>query len=228
MGLFTPDKEKLAAARDRLLAEIEANARETENWTGRPRFSDAVMAAMARVPRHEFVRPGDIAAAYANRPQAIGFGQTISQPYIVALMSDLLDLKDSDRVLEIGTGSGYQTAVLAELGARVFSIECVDKLARPAAERLESMGCDTVEVRTGDGFEGWPDRAPFDAIIVTAAGPVIPPALLDQLRPGGRLVMPVGDPRRTQWLTVVHKDANGKITTRPVLEVVFVPLTGGD
>ena len=228
MGIFTVDRKKLAKARakalERLLAEIEANARETENWTGRPRFSDAVMAAMARVPRHEFVRPGDIAAAYANRPQAIGFGQTISQPYIVALMSDLLDLKDSDRVLEIGTGSGYQTAVLAELGARVFSIECVDKLARPAAERLESMGCDTVEVRTGDGFEGWPDRAPFDAIIVTAAPELTPPALVEQLAKGGRMVIPLGRPHETQFLTLITKDAAGKVKDHALLPVAFVPM----
>ncbi len=227
MGLFTPDEEKLANARDRLLAEIEANAGETESWTGRARFSDAVMAAMARVPRHEFVRPDDIAAAYANRPQAIGFGQTISQPYIVALMSDLLDLKDSDRVLEIGTGSGYQTAVLAELGARVFSIECVEKLARPAAVRLAEMGCDTVEVLTGDGFEGWPDRAPFDAIIVTAAPELTPPALVEQLAKGGRMVIPLGRPHETQFLTLITKDAAGKVKEHALLPVAFVPMVRG-
>jgi protein-L-isoaspartate(D-aspartate) O-methyltransferase len=131
-------------------------------------------------------------------------------------------------VLEIGTGSGYQAAVLAEIVKRVHTIEIVEPLARQAESRLRRLGYRNIDVRAGDGYRGWPEHAPFDAIIVTAAGPVIPPALLDQLRPGGRLVMPVGDPRRTQWLTVVHKDANGKITTRPVLEVVFVPLTGGD
>ncbi len=235
MGLFTPDTEKLAAARakarKRLLAEIEANARETESWTGRARFSDAVMAAMARVPRHQFVRPGDEAAAYANRPQAIGFGQTISQPYIVALMSDLLDLKDSDRVLEIGTGSGYQTAVLAELGARVFSIECVDKLARPAAVRLEGMGLDTVEVRTGDGFGGWPEDvspgAPFDAIIVTAAPERTPQALIEQLAKGGRMVIPLGRAHETQFLTLVTKDDAGKVREHALLPVAFVPMVRG-
>ena len=227
MGLFTPNPEKLDAARDRLLAEIEANARETENWTGRPRFSDAVMAAMARGPRHEFVRPNDIAAAYANRPQAIGFGQTISQPYIVALMSDLLDLKDSDRVLEIGTGSGYQRAVLGELGARVFSVECVDKLARPAAERLAGMGLDTVEVLTGDGFKGWPDKAPFDAIIVTAAPELTPPALVEQLTKGGRMVIPLGRPHETQFLTLITKDDAGKVREHPLLPVAFVPMVRG-
>ncbi len=227
MGLFTPDKEKLAAARKRLLAEIEANARETESWTGRAFFSPAVMAAMARVPRHEFVRPDDAAAAYANRPQPIGFGQTNSQPYIVALMSDLLDLKDTGRVLEIGTGSGYQTAVLAELGAKVFSLECVDKLARPAAVRLAGMGCDTVEVRTGDGFEGWPDQAPFDAIIVTAAPELTPPALVEQLAKGGRMVIPLGRARETQFLTLITKDAAGKVQETPLLPVAFVPMVRG-
>ncbi len=229
--MFTAHKEKLATAqakaRERLLAEIEANARETESWTGRPRFSDPVMAAMARVPRHEFVRPDDIAAAYANRPQAIGFGQTISQPYIVALMSDLLDLKDSDRVLEIGTGSGYQTAVLAELEGRILSIESVDNLARPAAERLEGMGCDTVEVRTGDGFKGWPEQAPFDAIIVTAAPERTPRALVEQLAKGGRMVIPLGRPHETQFLTLVTKDAAGGVREHALLPVAFVPMVPG-
>ncbi len=227
MGIFTVDKEKLATARKRLLAEIEANARETESWTGRPKFSVAVMAAMARVPRHEFVRPSDIAAAYANRPQAIGFGQTISQPYIVALMSDLLDLKDTGRVLEIGTGSGYQTAVLAELAGRVFSIECVGKLARPAAERLEGMGCDNVEVSTGDGFEGWPEQAPFDAIIVTAAPERTPRALIEQLAKGGRMVIPLGRAHETQFLNLVTKDTAGKVQEHALLPVAFVPMVPG-
>ena len=227
MGLFTPNTEKLAAARERLLAEIEANARETENWTGRPRFSDAVMAAMARVPRHEFVRPNDIAAAYANRPQAIGFGQTISQPYIVALMSDLLDLKDSDRVLEIGTGSGYQTAVLAELGGKVFSLECVDKLAGPARKRLAGMGYDNVEVQTGDGFDGWLEQGPFDAIIVTAAPERIPDALVEQLAPGGRMIIPLGRVHETQFLTLVTKDTDGRVSEQNMLPVAFVPMVRG-
>jgi len=154
MGIFDVDQEKLALAHARLLAEIEANARETANWTGRPKFSDAVMAALAKVARHEFVRPEDMVAAYVNRPQSIGHGQTISQPYIVALMSDLLDLGDDSRVLEIGTGSGYQTAVLAELAGQVFSVECVDTLAASARRRLAGMGCTNVEVLSGDGFDG--------------------------------------------------------------------------
>jgi len=224
MGFFTPDKEKLAAARDRLLVEIEANARETENWTGRAAFSDAVMSALARVPRHEFVRPNDAAAAYANRPQAIGFGQTISQPYIVALMTDLLDLKDTGRVLEIGTGSGYQTAVLAELAGRVYSIECVEDLARAAAERLAGMGCENVEVRAGDGFEGWPEEAPFDGIIVTAAPEHTPPRLVEQLAKGGRMVIPLGRAYETQFLTLITKEESGAVREHALLPVAFVPM----
>jgi len=228
MGLFGNDDKSREKAQARLLAEIEANARETANWTGRERFSDAVMTAMAKVPRHEFVRPEDSAAAYANRPQAIGFGQTISQPYIVALMSDLLDIRPGGRVLEIGTGSGYQTAVLAELGAEVFSMEVVDALTRAARERLKRLGYDNVRVITGDGFEGWPPEtppeAPFDAIIVTAAPESIPEALLEQLAPGGRMVIPLGRVYETQFLTLVTKDAAGNITEQGMLPVAFVPM----
>ncbi len=232
MGLFsTGDKDPAKArvkARERLLAEIEANARETANWTGRPRFSDAVMAAMAHVPRHEFVRPDDVTVAYANRPQPIGHGQTISQPYIVALMSDLLDIEEGGRVLEIGTGSGYQTAVLAELGANVFSMEAVDALTGPARDRLQRLGYDTVRVITGDGFDGWPIEdppvTPFDAIIVTAAPERTPEALVEQLAPGGRMVIPLGRVRETQFLTLVAKDEVGKVTEQGMLPVAFVPM----
>ncbi len=224
MGLFGNDEKIRERARARLLAEIEANARETANWTGRERFSDAVMAAMAKVARHEFVRPEDTSAAYANRPQAIGHGQTISQPYIVALMSDLLDIRHGDRVLEIGTGSGYQTAVLAELGADVFSMECVDALAGPARARLKRLGYGNVHIIAGDGFEGWPDEAPFDAIIVTAAPETTPPALIEQLAPGGRMVIPLGRVHETQFLTLVTKDVAGNITEQGMLPVAFVPM----
>ena len=220
----TPDKEKMATARLRLLAEIEANARETASWTGREKFSDRVMAAMDGVPRHEFVKPGDRVAAYVNRPQAIGFGQTISQPYIVALMTDLLDLAETDRVLEIGTGSGYQAAVVAELAARVFSIESVGKLAQSARQRLARLGYPNVEVRTGDGFEGWPEESPFDAIIVTAAPELIPEALIEQLRPGGRMAIPIGRVHETQTLVRVTKDPEGETTEQAMLPVAFVPM----
>ncbi|NQU60128.1 MAG: protein-L-isoaspartate(D-aspartate) O-methyltransferase [Rhodospirillales bacterium] len=219
-----PDPEKLNAARQRLLVEIAATAAETANWTGRQAFSDAVMAAMARVPRHEFVDPDSRAAAYANRPQPIGHGQTISQPYIVALMSDLLDLVPTDRVLEIGTGCGYQAAVLAELAGHVYSIETLEKLATPARARLKRLGYDNVTVQAGDGFLGWPEEAPFDAIIVTAAPERIPDALVDQLANGGRLVIPIGPQHETQFLVRLIKDQDGAVTRQDMLPVAFVPM----
>ncbi len=224
MWFLTPDKEKLKKARLRLLAEIEVNARETASWTGRERFSDRVMAAMDRVPRHEFVKLGDQVTAYANRPQAIGFGQTISQPYIVALMTDLLDLAETDRVLEIGTGSGYQAAVVAELAARVFSIESVGKLAQSARECLARLNYGNIEVRIGDGFGGWPEESPFDAIIVTAAPERIPEVLVEQLRPGGRMAIPIGRVHETQNLVRVTKDPEGETTEQAMLPVAFVPM----
>ena len=221
-----PGREELSGARDRLMVEIEANAKETQSWTGRAKFSDRVMAAMKAVPRHEFVKPSDVVAAYVNRPQAIGHGQTISQPYIVALMTDLLDLGDSDRVLEVGTGCGYQAAVLAEMGARVFSVETVEKLAQASRQRLARLSYGDVEVRTGDGFRGWPEKAPFDAIIVTAAPERIPEALVEQLRRGGRMVVPIGRVHQAQSLVRLAKDQNGKVTEQAMLPVAFVPMVG--
>jgi len=228
MARFTADNDKrqakLAKARARLLAEIQANAEETKSWTGRAKFSDRVMAAIAKVPREAFVQPGDQVAAYVNRPQAIGFGQTISQPYIVALMTDLLDLEPTDRVLEIGTGSGYQAAVLADLAKEVKSVERVESLGLAARERLDRMGYGNVEVRTGDGFEGWPDDGEFDAIIVTAAPEHIPPALIRQLRPGGRMVIPIGRVHATQTLVRVAKGSDGRVREEAMLPVAFVPM----
>lgn len=228
MAVFAPGNDKrqvkLAKARTRLLAEIQANAEETRSWTGRAKFSDRVMAAIAKVPREDFMQPGDRVAAYVNRPQAIGFGQTISQPFIVALMTDLLDLEPTDRVLEIGTGSGFQAAVLAELAEQVKSVERVEALALAARERLDRMGYGNVEVRTGDGFLGWPDGGQFDAIIVTAAPEHIPPALLHQLRPGGRMVIPIGRVHATQSLVRVTKDKDDRIREEATLPVAFVPM----
>ena len=214
-----------AAARTRMVAEIAAMARETGSETGRPKFGDAVMAAMGKVPRHRFVPLMEEPYAYENRPLPIGEGQTISQPYIVALMTDLLDLKRSDRVLEVGTGSGYQAAVLAELVAKVYSIEIVEPLGKQAAKILGDLGYRNVEVRVGDGYGGWPAAAPFDAIIVTAAPAAIPQPLIDQLGPGGRMVIPVGETFFAQELLLVHKGADGKTTTQRALPVRFVPLT---
>jgi protein-L-isoaspartate(D-aspartate) O-methyltransferase len=208
-----------------MVAEISAMARETAAETGRPKFSDAVMAAMGRVPRHRFVPWMQEAFAYQNRPLPIGEGQTISQPYIVALMTDLLDPKPTDRVLEVGTGSGYQAAVLAELVAKVYTIEIVEPLAKRAMRALEQLGYANVEVRIGDGYNGWAAAAPFDSIIVTAAPPEIPKPLIDQLRPGGRMVIPVGGSRDVQDLLLVEKRSDGSAVTKRTLTVRFVPLT---
>jgi protein-L-isoaspartate(D-aspartate) O-methyltransferase len=214
--------------RARLLREIENDARMTASFTGRKRLSGAVLAAMGRVPRENYVPEMERERAYINRPLPIGYGQTISQPYIVALMTDLLDLEPEDTVLEIGTGSGYQAAVLAELAAQVYSIEVVPELAAQAAARLEEEGVTNVTVRQGDGAEGWVEHSPFDAIIVTAAAHEIPPRLVMQLRRGGRLVIPVGEPGREQLLMLVTKDAEGAVHSESVLPVAFVPLVPGE
>jgi protein-L-isoaspartate(D-aspartate) O-methyltransferase len=209
-----------------LMAEIEAEMRDTARWTGRAKLSPRVTEALAKVRREAFVPPRSMDAAYANRPLPIGHGQTISQPFVVALMTELLDLEPDDRVLEIGTGSGYQAAMLAAVVGKVFSIEVIPELARSAAAALAGEGCANVALRTGDGGLGWPEEAPFDAIIVTAAAPDIPPALIEQLRPGGRMVIPVGPRHGDQHLVLLTKDAAGKVTQRTVLPVAFVPLTG--
>jgi protein-L-isoaspartate(D-aspartate) O-methyltransferase len=185
-----------------------------------------VLSAMRRVPRERFVPDADRAFAYSDGPLSIGFGQTISQPYIVALMTELLEPKSGDIVLEVGTGSGYQAAVLAKLVARVYTIEIVPPLARSAALRLEKLGYGNIEIRLGDGYHGWREHGPFDGIIVTAAANAIPPPLIEQLKPGGRMLIPVGAPFFAQELIVLTKDANGKVSTRSVLPVAFVPLTG--
>jgi protein-L-isoaspartate(D-aspartate) O-methyltransferase len=179
------------------------------------------------VRREVFVAPGCEPAAYENHPLAIGHGQTISQPFIVALMTDLLDLKPEDTVLEVGTGSGYQAAVLAELAGKVCSIEVIPELAARAAAALASQGYRNVELLTGDGSIGWPARAPFDAIIVTAAAREVPAALLEQLKPTGRMVIPIGAPRGDQELLLIRKGAAGEFVRQVVLPVAFVPLTGG-
>jgi protein-L-isoaspartate(D-aspartate) O-methyltransferase len=211
--------------RKRMVEEIAALARDTRIDTGRETLSAGVMAAIVKVPRHEFVPAAQRAGAYANRPLPIGHGQTISQPYIVALMTDLMDVKPGDRVLEIGTGSGYQAAVLAELAGTVYTIEIVEPLGREAAERFKRLGYRNVVARIGDGYQGWPEHAPFDSIMVTAAPREVPQPLIDQLRPGGRLVVPVGGQGSNQSLLLIEKRADGTVTRRTVLAVRFVPLT---
>jgi len=186
----------------------------------------AVLAALRAVPRHEFVPASRQANAYDDTPLPIGYGQTISQPYIVALMTALLEIRPGDRVLEIGTGSGYQAAVLAELTPYVYSIEIIEALQREAAERLRRLGYTTVQTRTGDGYDGWPEAGPFDGIIVTCAAGHVPPPLWDQLKPGGRMVIPIGGVFETQRLLVLSKQADGSRRSRNVLPVRFVPMTG--
>lgn len=187
---------------------------------------EAVLAAMGNVPRHRFVPSRQRNRAYQDRPLPIGHGQTISQPYIVALMSQLADVEPGMRVLEVGTGSGYQAAVLAELTDQVYTIEIIEPLARQAAARFEELGYDNITAREGDGYYGWEEHAPFDRIVVTAAAEHIPPPLVEQLKPGGHMVIPVGSRWGSQRLLQVFKDEANKVRTRILLPVRFVPLTG--
>ena len=212
------------APMETMIAEIQADARRTASYTGIARVGDAVIDAIRGTPRERFVLPRTRSAAYANHPLPIGHGQTISQPFIVALMTEMLEVQPIDRVLEIGTGSGYQAAVLAELAAQVYTVEIVPELAKSAADRLAVLGYQNVHVRAGDGWQGWAEHAPFDGVMVTAVGETIPPALIDQLGEDGLLVMPVGPVDGDQEL-VVYSKRTGQ--TRRSLPVRFVPLTGG-
>lgn len=215
-----------AQERAQMVDAIREHAESAGAALGGEPLDPAVLEVMNDVPRHAFV-PEDVRGeAYEDRPLPIGHGQTISQPFMVALMTDLLDLEDGDKVLEIGTGSGYQAAVLSPLADQVYSIEIVPELGRTAAEALEQAGYANVETTVGDGYYGWPDQAPFDAIVVTAAASHIPPPLIEQLKPGGRMIVPVGSAFYSQQLMLVEKTVDGKITTRQLLPVRFVPLTG--
>ncbi len=215
-----------AARRAALVKLVEDDVRATSRFIGRRELDPRVIEALATVPRHAFVPEELRRYAYRNRPLPIGHGQTISQPYIVALMTDLVEPKPDDVVLEVGTGSGYQAAVLAGLVGQVYTIEIVEPLGLAAAARLARLGYDNVEARLGDGYYGWEAHAPFDAIVVTAAASHVPPPLIAQLKPGGRMVIPVGGRFFTQQLMLVEKDAAGSVTTRQMLPVRFVPLTG--
>ena len=221
------DAQDYAGQRARMVAEVEAMYADTRMHTGLAAMSPQVRAALAKVERHRFVPGGQQALAYRNHPLPIGSGQTISQPFIVALMTHLLEPEPDDVILEIGTGSGYQAAVLAEIVSQVYSIELIPSLGKEAAERLRTLRYVNIEVRIGDGYAGWPEQAPFDAILVTAAAPQVPQALVDQLKPGGRMVIPVGASHDAQELLVLTKRADGSVERRSVLPVRFVPLVPG-
>ena len=219
-------RAEVPAERQVMLQLVRDSVRESASYTGIAELSDKVMAAMGAVPREAFVLPEYQHLAYRNAPLPIKAGQTISQPLIVALMTELLDPQPGDVILEVGTGSGYQAAVLAQLVKHVYSVEIVEYLAQSAAEVLQQQGYNNVTVRAGDGYAGWPEHAPFDGIIVTAAAPELPPPLLQQLKPGGKLVIPVGESGGNQELLVVEVGANGAIARESILPVRFVPLTG--
>jgi protein-L-isoaspartate(D-aspartate) O-methyltransferase len=222
----TAAAQDFAAERRRMVDDISALVRETRAEIGKGAFDERVMTVMARVPRHEFVPADQVAHAYRNRPLPIGHGQTISQPYIVALMTDLARVEPGHKVLEVGTGSGYQAAVMAHLAEAVYTIEIVEPLGLQAAQRLHKLGYANVAVRLGDGYHGWDEHAPFDAILVTAAASHIPPPLVRQLKAGGRMVIPVGAAFMVQQLMLVEKNLDGTVSTRQILPVRFVPLTG--
>jgi protein-L-isoaspartate(D-aspartate) O-methyltransferase len=209
-----------------MIDDIESEVRLTSKMIGRNRLNPKVMSAMASTPRDKFIPKSQLEYAYNNGPLSIGYGQTISQPYIVALMTDLLELDADDVVLEIGTGCGYQAAILSQICKQVYSIEYVPELAELARVRLQKLGYNNIETKTGNGYDGWPEHAPYDGIIVTAAATHIPEPLIEQLKPGGRMVIPVGERYFYQELILLEKDEDGKIERKDVLSVAFVPFQG--
>jgi len=213
--------------RREMIAAIKVIAQHLAGEIGKTSLDDRVLMAMAKVPRQEFVPIEIQPYAYLNRPLPIGFDKTISQPLMVAVMTDLLELKPDDTVLEIGTGLGYQSAVLAELASKIYTVEIIDELAQPAVQRLKQEGYTNVEVRVGNGYFGWPEHAPFDKVMVTAAPDLIPPPLINQLKAGGRMVIPVGLPD-AQRLVLVEKDVSGKVRTKEIMQVLFSLLEGPD
>lgn len=222
----TREDEKMTIARKGMVKEIELDVQETSAYIGQTQLNEEVMRVMGEVPRHEFVPEEVLSAAYYNRPLPIGYGQTISQPYIVALMTDLLAVSEDAKVLEVGAGSGYQAAVLSQLVKEVHSIEIIPELARACRKRLARLGYSNVTIHEGDGYYGLESEGPFDGIVVTAAASYIPPPLVKQLKPGGRMVIPVGTPFTVQHLMLLEKNNQGEVSMRQVLPVRFVPLTG--
>ncbi len=227
LGMSGAEAQDAAAARARMVAEVDAMYAETRAETGLAAMSPRVRAALGKVERHRLVPAEQAPLAYRNHPLPIGHGQTISQPYIVALSTDLVAPEPHHVVLEVGTGSGYQAAVLAEIVREVCTIEIVAPLGREAETRLGALGYRNIQVRIGDGYAGWPEKAPFDGIVVTAAAPEVPQALVDQLKPGGRMAIPVGATWEVQQLVLVSKGADGSVSRRNVLPVRFVPLVPG-
>jgi len=220
-------EDDYAQQRENMIRAIEADVRATSINLQKQALDPRVIEAMNTVPRHALVPKNQRRHAYLNRPLPIGYGQTISQPYIVAIMTDLLDPKPEHKVLEVGTGSGYQAAILSRLVRQVYTIEIIDALGKRAERDLVDLGYDNIQVRVGDGYYGWEQHAPFDGIVVTAAASHVPPPLIRQLKPGGRMIIPVGSRFLTQQLLLIVKDTDGKVTTRQLLPVRFVPLTGG-
>jgi protein-L-isoaspartate(D-aspartate) O-methyltransferase len=218
--------DEFAIQRESMVREIESDVRFTRQQLGQETLDERTLQALRKVPRQEFVPESYHSVAYENRPVPIGSGQTISQPYIVAIMTDLLRLKPNDVVFELGTGSGYQAAILAEVVGQVYTMEIIPGLGERAKQTLERLGYRNVTVRIGDGYYGWQEHAPFDAIMVTAAGDHIPPPLIHQLKAGGRMIIPVGSRFFTQQLLLVEKQPDGGIRTREILPVSFVPITG--
>ena len=213
-------------ARQQMVKIISEDVKETSLYLNKQALDPRIMEVIGTVPRHQFVPENERDRAYLNRPLPIGHGQTISQPYIVAIMTDMLKLTPESKVFELGTGSGYQAAILSGLADQVFTIEIIKTLGEQARERLQKLGYDNVQVKTGDGYYGWEEHAPFDAIIVTAAGSHIPPPLIKQLKPGGHMVIPVGSRFMTQQLLLISKQDDDKLVTRQIIPVRFVPLTG--
>ena len=216
-----------ATARRQMVEHIDKVVLKTAKYTDRTEFDPRVMKAMGDVPRHLFVPDDQVENAYTNRPLPIGYGQTISEPYVVALMTELLRPQPDQKVLEIGTGSGYQAAVLSPLVKHVYSIEIIDELGNKTRRLLDKLGYANIDTRIADGYNGWPEHAPFDGIVVTAAISHIPPPLVQQLKNGGVMVIPVGTRFQTQQLTLVNKDMQGRVTTKQILPVRFVAFTGG-
>jgi protein-L-isoaspartate(D-aspartate) O-methyltransferase len=215
-----PDESRFRVLRERMVREQIAEPPDFRD----PVRDERVLSAMLAIPRHLFVDPSDVSAAYGDHPLPIGHGQTISQPYVVAFMTEMLQIKADHRVLEVGTGSGYQAAVLSLLADKVYTVEIIEPLGKEAADRLESLGYSKVHVKIADGYFGWEEKAPFDRIMVTCAASLIPPPLLQQLKPGGKMCIPVGGQYAVQYLTMVEKSQEGTVTMRKTIPVRFVPL----